>query len=180
MRKVLFVLMFATIISCKKDNNLPDVPPPSNPPELITNITLTFTDPLGVNPTVTAIFSDPDGPGGAAPVRFDTIKLVPSVTYNCSITLFDESKNPVKDLTPEVLDESKDHLFCFDVTTVDVGITRTDTDGTFEVGLASSWVAGVASSGSVKVTLKHQVGVKNGTCAPGETDLEVTFVTKIE
>jgi hypothetical protein len=94
--------------------------------------------------------------------------------------VYDESKNPIKDLTPEILNEAGDHLFCFEVLGADVTVVRTDSDGTYQVGLASLWTTGVASSGTVKVTLKHQVGVKDGTCSPGETDIEVTFISQIQ
>jgi hypothetical protein len=177
-------ILFGVLIgiqACKKDDKLVPVPPVGNASELITKVTLTFTDPLGVNPTVVATFSDPDGPGGNAPVQFDDITLLAGATYHCAITLFDESKNPIEDITPEVLEEADEHLFCFDVSGANVTITRTDSDGTYEVGLASSWVCGSVSSGSVKVTLKHQTnGSKDGTCTPGETDIEVTFQTVIQ
>jgi hypothetical protein len=57
----------------------------------------------------------------------------------------------------------------------DLDITRTDSDGEFEVGLESLWEAGATSSGTVMVTLKHQPGVKDGTCEVGDTDVEVVF-----
>jgi hypothetical protein len=35
-------------------------------------------------------------------------------------------------------------------------------------------------TGTSRVVLKHQVGVKNGTAAPGETDIDVLFQSKIQ
>ena len=32
----------------------------------------------------------------------------------------------------------------------------------------------------ITVTLKHQPGVKDGTCGPGGTDIQVTFITEIQ
>src|SRR3990167_2160051 len=56
----------------------------------------------------------------------------------------------------------------------------TNSDGTYEVGLLSSWVTQAISTGETTITLKHQPGVKNGQCDPGETDIELTFHTIIE
>ena len=52
--------------------------------------------------------------------------------------------------------------------------------GTLEVGLATQWTVGIASVGTTQVVLKHQPGVKDGTCAPGDTDIELDFVTEIQ
>ena len=66
-------------------------------------------------------------------------------------------------------------MFCFDVVDAHVNINRTDTDGTFEIGLQSEWVTTTASTGTVTVSLKHQPGIKDGTCDPGDTDVEIQF-----
>jgi hypothetical protein len=176
-------LLLAALVttSCKKDDDLPELPPPSeNEVEVITTLRITFTDVLGVQPTVSATFRDPDGEGGIGPDIFDTIRLAPSTTYNASILLLNETASPVDTISNEVLDEGADHLFCFDPTGANVTISRTDTDGTYEIGLQSQWVTGAVSTGSVTITLKHQPGVKDGTCTPGDTDVEVTFVTEIQ
>jgi hypothetical protein len=40
---------------------------------------------------------------------------------------------------------------------------------------------GAAGSGSVTVILKHQPdGLKDGTCAPGETDVELEFQVAVQ
>ncbi len=57
---------------------------------------------------------------------------------------------------------------------------RFDTDGNSGVGLVSTWShTGVADNGNVTIPLTHQPGVKDGTCEPGETDVEVTFVIEM-
>ena len=63
---------------------------------------------------------------------------------------------------------------------IDITIQRTDSDGNFEVGLQSLWETGTTGNGTVMIRLKHQPGVKDGTCAPGETDIELDFQTKVE
>ena len=62
--------------SCKKDDDLVTVPQPiANEAEVITTVTLQFTDAAGVQPSVTATFRDPDGDGGLNYDVFDTIRL---------------------------------------------------------------------------------------------------------
>ncbi len=184
--KIFSVLSFSVALvilgACKKDKK-DDVtnPPVVNEEELITTFQITFTDAAGVQPTVTAQFVDLDGAGGNAPTIFDSIRLQANTTYNASITLLNESVNPAEDLTVEVQEEDQDHLFCFSPTgTLNLAITRTDSDGTYEVGLLSSWVTQAVSTGETTITLKHQPGIKNGQCDPGETDIELTFHTIIE
>ncbi len=178
---VLGLALVAGLSSCKKDEDLVPTPQPTfNEPEVITTMTLTFVDDAGVQPTVTATFRDPDGDGGLGADIFDTIRLQNNTTYNCSITLLNETVSPAEDVTAEVLAEATEHLFCFSPVGANVTIVRTDTDGTYEVGLQSQWTTGTASNGNTVVTMKHQPGVKDGTCAPGETDIEVDFVTEIQ
>ncbi len=124
-------------------------------------------------------FKDLDGDGGNPPV-IDTIKLNKNQSYTVSAIFLDESDpNDVEDITVEILEEDNEHLICFDIENIDgLTIRRTDSDGTYEVGLASMWNVSdtaVATNGIVRLTLKHQPGIKDGSCAPGDTDVEVDF-----
>jgi hypothetical protein len=175
-----FVL--AALSACNKDKKKEVTnPPATNEEELITTFTIDFTDVNGVAPTVSATFRDVDGPGGAAPELFDTIRLQPSTVYNATITLLNESVIPAENISDEVLEEGDAHLFCFGPDgSLNLGVLRTDSDGTYEIGLSSKWTTGAASEGNMLIRLKHQPGVKDGTCEPGETDLELSFHTIIE
>ncbi|MFZ9847285.1 MAG: hypothetical protein ACO3EE_03925 [Flavobacteriales bacterium] len=170
------------ITGCKKDDNVVDDPHDHDhdEAELITSMVLEFSDTAHVKPNVTVAFRDPDGEGGNAATEFDTIKLAANTVYSLKITLLDESKSPAVKISDEVKTEGDEHLFCFDVTSANVSIARTDSDGTYEIGLDSRWTVAAASKGNVKVSLKHQPGVKNGTCNVGDTDVEVNFVTEIK
>ena len=80
------------LASCKKDADLVEVPPPvGNEVEVITTMTLLFSDDAGINPDVTATFRDPDGDGGLDYDIFDTIRLMNNTTYNTSILLLNET-----------------------------------------------------------------------------------------
>jgi hypothetical protein len=129
-----------------------------------------------------------DGDGGNAPViTSDT--LTSGHQYLGSIQLLNESGAPVEDITEEVESEATQHQFFFEVTGADLTWTYADADGNGKpVGLRTNWnaPAGPASSGSLKVTLRHEPdknapGVSDGdiTNAGGETDLEVTFPVEI-
>ncbi len=180
---VALVVTFA--VGCKKDD---DTPTPSTggggtPPqeeEVITTLILTFVDTAGVQPNVQYAFRDPDGDGGNAPTQHDTIRLAANTYYNASVQLLNEAESPAEDITLEVQNEDDEHLFCYAPSNTNVSIARTDSDGTYEVGITSFWSTGAIANGETTVTLKHQPGVKDGTCAPGDTDIEVTFQTEIQ
>jgi hypothetical protein len=181
-RFILAGLLATGIFSCKKDPLPPQNPPVVNEGELITTVKLSFTDTTGVQPDVTAIFRDTDGEGGAAPTSFDTIKLAAATVYRCTVLLLNEATNPVDTLSNEILAEANEHLFCYGVSGgADVSIAITDTDGILPLGLVSRWNIGTATQGSVTVTLKHQPdGLKDGTCSPGDTDVELDFRIEIQ
>ena len=183
MLAIALTVVFA--VGCSKDDDdTPQPQDPTTPPpteeEVITTMTITFVDTAGVQPNVTATFRDPDGDGGNAPTQFDTIRLVANTYYNGSVQLLYEAENPVEDITIESQAEDDEHLFCYAPANTNVNVVRTDSDGTYEVGLLTRWFTGAAATGTTTVTLKHQPGVKDGTCAPGDTDIEVTFVTEIQ
>lgn len=168
--------------SCKNDKDLVEVPPPDNPPEVITSIELTLTDSANPSSPMVVAFRDPDGAGGADPTQMDDISLAANSTYFVSVALWNESDpDDVEDIGAEVLEESNDHLMCYVAEDVDLAVEITDTDGNnLPLGLMSTWRTGSAGSGAVEVILKHQPGVKDGTCGPGDTDVEVDFNCTIQ
>jgi len=181
----MFVALLITgLSSCKKDEQKPDDHHDHNhehnEEELITTFTITFTDAAGILQTVEATFRDTDGEGGNPPTTFDNILLQSNTTYNTSISLLNESVTPAEDITHEIEEEGDEHIFCFEPTNVNVVTTRTDSDGTYGIGLTSDWTTSDASNGTVLISLKHQPGVKNGTCEPGETDIELLFNVEVQ
>lgn len=191
MKNKLFYIVIATIClaaSCKKKKNepTPNDPGNPNPQELITTCELHIVDSAS-NLTVLAapfIFKDADGDGGNAPTRFDTIKLNSNSTYLVDIILLDESKTPTDTISNEVLEEANDHMFFFTPSTgSNTSISYLDADAnSLPIGLETKWKTGTLPSGlqSMQIILKHQPGVKNGTQAPGDTDLDLTFQLKIQ
>ena len=62
-------------------------------------------------------------------------------------------------------------------------VTRTDLDTNttpLPVGLTDKFVTGAASTGYLRVVLRHQPNVKDGTFAPGSTDFDAGFKVAIQ
>jgi len=138
---------------------------PGNDEEEIDTVELVFAN----GPTVTWSVDDTANP---------TITLDANTTYTVEAAFRNEEEN--EDVTAEIREEDDEHIVCFDVTSGNVDIELTDSDGTFPIGLATEWTTGAASSGMVVLTLRHQPDVKDGTCTPGDTDVEVTFDIEIQ
>lgn len=175
---LLLLLLVATtwFSSCK-----PDDPVNPNEEELITKASLTFVDSITGALVFEAVYSDPDGDGGNAAVRFDTIALDSGTTYQVTIALYDESDGGnILNITDEVREEASAHLFCYTPSGVDVTVEKTDSDGTFPIGITSKWRAINPGAGTMRVELRHQPdGVKDGTCTPGATDLLLDFQVNV-
>ncbi|PJJ48615.1 hypothetical protein [Hymenobacter chitinivorans] len=176
----LALLLVAPLLgACKKDD---DDPQPDDDNEQITTVRYELT-PVGGGTPVTVQYRDADGDGGAAPV-IGTLTLAAGTTYTGKLVLLDETKNPVVDTSAEIKEEADEHIFFFEPSNVNLTITRTDKDPKgLEVGLDTRVVAGSANAtgttGTLKITLRHQPGAKNGTFAPGDTDVEVSFPTAV-
>ncbi len=172
---LLTVMVLSTFTSCKDE----EVPEPTNEEELITTLTLTFEDDM-TGTTSTFTFRDVDGPGGAAPSTFDTIRLDAGSMYHVHVTLLNESVSPAEDITVEVEEEGDEHQVFYTVAGADITFTYEDADANGDpIGLHTMATSGAAGSGSVTITLKHQPGTKDGNITTGETDVEVSFVTEI-
>ena len=161
--------------SCKKDDKDPtNTTPTENEQELITTVVITLED--SNNNIDSYTFSDPDGAGGID-ATVEPLQLLRDEVYTVSIQFLDNS-NPSEtvDLTTEINNEGAEHIVCYTADLDGISVTRTDTDGTFPIGLMSTWnVDNISDATTITISLKHQPDVKDGTCIPGETDVEVTF-----
>lgn len=154
-----------------------DDPSPVNEEELITTVEIELTPLVGGGNTVTLRYYDEDGIGSISPVKTISGALAANREYTGVVTLLNESESPAEDITTEVAEEANDHLLCYVVTGLDVEIESIDSDDNARpIGLATLWSTGAASSGNVKITLRHQPGTKTGVCpGTGDTDIEVDF-----
>lgn len=158
-----------------------DDPEPVNEEEVITTLNLTLT-PNGGGNTVTLRFYDEDGDGSIQPQKTVSGPLAANKTYAGVITLLNETETPAGDITAEVKEEADDHLFCFTVANANLTVIATDKDSNnLPIGIETSWVTGAAGTGTIKVVLRHQPGVKTGNCpGTGDSDIEVDFDVTIQ
>lgn len=166
------------ISSCKKEKELPKVV--EN--ELITTIKLQFTNTTDAADVKTFTWKDIDGQGGNPPV-IDEIKLAPNKTYKMEVVkILNETSTPAEDITEEIAEEDYEHLLVYKPLPIGaLTVTITDKDkNNLPVGLKADVRTGSAATGTLQVILRHQVGVKNGTEAPGSTDFDITFNVKID
>ena len=175
--KLFLTLLLATPLAfteCGDDHD----PHPDHDNELITTVVYALTPAAGsMAPAATITWEDLDGAGGAAPViTGGPLTLRANTAYTGTITLLDKTKTPVANITDEVAKEKEDHLFIYEPTPANlVTVTRTDRDAkNLEVGLATRVATTAAATGTLKITLRHQPGTKNGTAAPGDTDVAAT------
>jgi len=166
-----------------------DAPGCENEEEVIDKITLTFT-PVGGGATITAVASDPDGPG-PQDLTVEDISLAQDKTYEMSITL--ENTIEGEDITEEIREEDEDHLFLFgwtgDVFTAPMGdgnidnradaVNYNDQDSNgLPVGLSTNWtVSAESATGTLRIVLKHQPELKSA--EQGESWNAVRRFTKI-
>ena len=156
-------------------------PPNPNDEELITTLQINWIDSAGVQMPVSAIYKDIDGDGGNAPIQWDSIKLKANTTYFATILLLDETKMPIDTISNQVLEEAQDHLFCFSPNDINATVIRTDKDqNNLEIGLQTKWITNAQSTGTMQIVLRHQPNIKNGSCALGASDLDITFATFIQ
>ncbi len=143
---------------------------------VITTVKLNITDQSNQN-TFSVEYSDTDGIGGNDPI-IDTIQLDSGHVYSVTVEFWDESSNPAEDVTPAIQVTNFEHRICYEALgnlMVDFNITDTDNNG-YLLGLTSDWTVTTSNNGNFKLSLKHQPGgIKDGTCAPGETDVEAIF-----
>ncbi len=206
-KKALKIIAFVSIISmsftaCKKDKNeelTPENPtPPANESELITTMKVILQDTTTlVNSTY--VFSDLDGAGGN-PATFgnsgadSVISITANHVYKATILLLDETKNPIDTISKAVFSEGVDHMFFFNsiaptgtpyntyLSGSMTNIKYLDLDANNRgIGLYTLWTAPSVAMGKSLLTieLKHQPGVKDGSYAPGETDIQVGFKLKV-
>ncbi|MGA0557605.1 hypothetical protein ACO2Q8_13195 [Larkinella sp. VNQ87] len=176
-RQLSWVLMLGTLMALFTGcNDNADDPEPADENELITTVNLKFTE-QGTTTTQTFSYRDADGEGGQAPTKFDRITLKPNTTYNLSVELLDESKNPAVDMTEEVEEESDEHLFVFTPNPATLATyTYGDKDANnLPIGLEGTLKTNAAATGKLRVQLRHQPGTKDGTATPGSNDVDLNF-----
>ena len=196
--RYLFVVILFLVTACATDD-----PKKEDAPELITKVTLIFT-PTNGGSTVVVSASDPDGEGVQDLAPEDEIVLEDGKTYDLSIELINELSSPDEegyDIAEEVKEEGDEYMLFFGWTNdvfsspsgngnidnrADQVIYSDNDSNNLPIGLKTRWTTvdtGSAHShvspttGTFRIVLKHQPGLKNGSSVVniGETDMDVTF-----
>lgn len=183
--KLIFLFLGSAILwmACSND----DIPKQVNEEEVITEVSLIFTDESGTSTAYTYIDPKYREESYEDPI----IYLESDKNYTVNTAFYDKS-NPEEpeDITQEVMEEKNDHFVEYRFHAIDINITRideeesTDDDG-IKIGVYTEWETGETSEGSVQQTLIHQPETKNtenpnGNHTGGETDVEVVFDVIIE
>jgi hypothetical protein len=180
MKFLKYALLASTLIfaSCSDDD---DTPEPVNEEEVITTLTVTLDS---GSDTVVMQYQDLDGDGPDAATVTVSGSLSANTTYDGSIILLNETESPAENVTEEIEEEDLDHQFFYTVGSgLDVAAEYGDADSEGNpLGLSFILNTGVASSGGLTFTLRHEpnkpnTGLEN---AGGETDIEVTFDVTVE
>ncbi|MCS7037447.1 MAG: hypothetical protein NZM41_12335 [Saprospiraceae bacterium] len=127
-------------------------------------------------------WNDPDGDGGQPPT-IENIALVPNKEYNAEVYFYDRSRSPEVNVTKEIEEESDEHLLVYRVIgALNLTITPTDTDTKGRpFRLKTRWTTGAASSGSVRITLRHNPNkLLPNLDETGSVDAEVEFPVRIQ
>ncbi len=164
--------------SCEKHN---DNHQHNNEGEVITKVEIYLS--AGDSILIREVWSDKDGIGGNNPVLPDTLILQKNKTYIGFIKFYtNHDDTSFHDVTNDIKTEGTEHIICYNVQSITMpptglAILRTDDDVNHKVlGFDTEWLTPASIDlGLVNIRLKHQPGIKDGTCDPGETDVEVNF-----
>ena len=199
-KKYSFYALMATglfFASCSDD----DAPEAENDEEVITDVTLTFTNTADPTDVVTAMAQDPDGEGIEELEVKGAINLKAEATY--TLTLQIENKldtNDPEDITEEIEEEDHEHQFFFSFSNdafsnptgngnidkaSDPLVYNDKDENNYPVGLSTTWTtsASALAAGTFTVRLQHQPdGLKTATSGveAGDADFNLTFVLNIQ
>ena len=185
--------------NCNGDD---DAPEEEDELEVITDVTLVFTNKDNEEDVVKASAKDPDGMGAEDLELVDggNINLTSGVTYTLTFEITNSlaEEEDEKNVKAEIEEEDDEHQLFFaftngafsnptgngNIDTASDPINYEDEDDNDNpVGLETTWTAGSALSnpGTFRVLLKHQPDVKTSTstATTGDTDFDLTFVLNI-
>jgi hypothetical protein len=195
MSLVIAAVIAVTMNGCNKPSATAPILPGN---EFLTTTLLIISDPAHIQPTDTLVWSElPSQTSPDTARTFVTLKR--NYTYNTQVIILDSTKCDTCDgfvVSNEIVTRQNYHLFCY----YDFG-NQNDIYGTSQSSRAPSGWANVtitnlnndmnnpplpfgltaslntfgATTGQLEVELRHQPAVKNGTCAPGSTDLDVYY-----
>jgi hypothetical protein len=167
--------------SCSDDD---DNPPIINAEELITDVTLTFTNMADASDIVILDSDAPDGQDGTSTEDISG-PFTAGATYSLALEMLNGSEDPAEDiLNDDIVVEADEHFFTYAVNSIDLTMLRDSDDvegpNGSKLGLNTTWIAGAASTGNIQIVLTHEptsVDDSNefGSVTGGSQDLNLTF-----
>ncbi len=191
------------ITSCNSDDN--EAPGEEDEVEVITSVTLQFTNNADPMDVITATAVDPDGEG-VAPLQVQGgITLAADSQYTLTFAILNAlDPDDVEDIAAEILGEDDEHQFFFSFTdgafdsptgtgnispaTGAINYNDTDENGN-PVGLSTNWTTATTGTamGTFVVRLQHQPAVNevpvktdSSTSEDGDSDFNLTFDLTIQ
>lgn len=202
----LLALLFGAIaiVSCSDDDDA--APEEEDELEVITNVTLVFTNTADATDVVTATAVDPDGDGAQGLNPDPTgITLSLDTTYELTFVIQNAlDPSDVEDIGEEIEEEDDEHQLFFSFTdgafanptgngnidTASDPINYNDEDSDAQdgsgnpVGLSTTWTTSSTpvAGGNFTVRLQHQPDIKTATtgATDGDTDFNLPFVLNIQ
>jgi len=180
-KTMLCLALVTSFTSCSDD----DDPAPVNEEELITNLTLTFTNTTNSGDVVSMSSVAPDGLEEGLSTEIVSGSFTSGATYALTIGLTNASESPAEDvLNGDIIPEADEHFFVYAVNGLNFAMTRdaSDIDGPdgSKLGVNTTWVAGAASTGNLQIRLIHEPGTVDdsdefGSATGGSEDFNITF-----
>ena len=197
LRFMAIALIAVAIASCSSDDDAPAV---ENEVEVITDVTLVFTNAADPNDVVRASAEDPDGEGIQELEVQDQITLTANTTYTLTFEILNAlDPDDVEDIGDEISEEDDEHQIFFSFSTdafanpagdgnidnAGDAIVYNDEDGNGNpLGLNTSWTTGANTllGGTFTARLQHQPDIKDETtgATDGDTDFDLEFTLNIQ
>ncbi len=201
---LLAVGVLLAISSCKKASEVaPDV---DN--EAITTVRLKLTNNANPADIVVGVWEQltPTNPA-TIDISGANLRLRANAVYSGELEILDKTQKPTADISADIAgDEAVEHLLFYQPTPVsslnvsnttpdipntptvaagspvlNLRIARTDRDkNSLQLGLKTTFTTGAASTGKLKVVLRHQPDTKNGTYGVGSSDFDIDFMVTIQ
>lgn len=197
--------LFYTGCSSKKEEAVQ----PNIANETITQASLKFTNQANPADTTSCTYTFLlDNNDNVISTDSTTLTLKANAKYNAVVYMLDQTQKPVFVVSDEIKQRENYHLFFYQPTPINVApdistttpyipgtpvtpgaaplnltIARTDLDTNnppMQVGLTDVFTTGAASTGNLRWVLRHQPNAKNGTFAPGSSDLDINFKVVIQ
>jgi len=163
--------------SCSPEDLFPD-DPAKKLKDTATTFTLKYTR-LSDNAVDYASCYDPDGSGPETPTLLTQLKLSVNAQYDLELEVRDDT-DPLRsvNLTDTISKRPGAFRVCM-ASPLNLTPVPTDTDGKYPVGLKYRIKTGNAATSTLKVSLRNQTGLKDGSCDIGTLMLEVNFPLRV-